>query len=436
VALADTASTNEDTVVNGNVLDGSNGGKDSDKDGDTLVVSNPGTYTTTLGATVTLSSNGAFSYDPRAALALQALNSGEHRTDGFDYTVSDGHGGNSTAHVAVVVNGVTDTPPTGNLKGIMPNVEPGTKLTYFMRITDGGTSNTWFKLDDFSFGASAETSWVKGNGASVGKPLPEAFELTLGSGVAQSAFTMGLLQGTQLDRVEIEAYAGDPARAAVVQEFNFSSVFATAVKTSAGADGGTSNHLSFVYKAVDEALTPLTRDGIPNKTPFHFAWNVATMDDVLPSGGSVDGGADADLHKLDPQIASSTPLDYYMHVDGIDGWVPLSGFSFGFTAETSYLKGSGAAVGKAEPDSVQLDLGQSAALIKLINDLRSGTNTNVQIEAYARNGTGEQPALVDEYIFKGRTPAPSKTAMRQTTALIWSTNRTPTPTAASINPAS
>ncbi|MFC0169844.1 cadherin-like domain-containing protein, partial [Pseudoduganella danionis] len=160
VALADTASTNENTVVSGNVLDGSNGGKDSDKDGDTLVVSNPGTYTTTLGATVTLSSNGAFSYDPRAALALQALNSGEHRTDGFDYTVSDGHGGSSTAHVAVVVNGVTDTPPTGNLKGIMPNVEPGTKLTYFMRITDGGTSNTWFKLDDFSFGASAETSWV------------------------------------------------------------------------------------------------------------------------------------------------------------------------------------------------------------------------------------------------------------------------------------
>jgi hypothetical protein len=93
-----------------------------------------------------------------------------------------------------------------------PNVEPGTELTYFMRITDGGTSNTWFKLDDFSFGASAETSWVKGSGASVGKPLPEAFELTLGSGVAQSAFTMGLLQGTQLDRVEIEAYAGDPAR--------------------------------------------------------------------------------------------------------------------------------------------------------------------------------------------------------------------------------
>jgi hypothetical protein len=36
-----------------------------------------------------------------------------------------------------------------------PNVEPGTELTYFMRITDGGTSNTWFKLDDFSFGASA-----------------------------------------------------------------------------------------------------------------------------------------------------------------------------------------------------------------------------------------------------------------------------------------
>ncbi|MYN45237.1 tandem-95 repeat protein [Pseudoduganella sp. FT93W] len=399
VALGDTASTNENTVVSGNVLDGSNGGKDSDKDGDTLVVSNPGSYTTTLGATVTLGSNGAFSYDPRASQALQALNSGEQRTDGFDYMVSDGHGGSSTAHVAVVVNGVTDTPPTGNLKGIMPNVQPGTELTYYMRYTDGSNNTGWMKLDGFSFGASAETSWIKGSGAAVGKPQPEAFELSLGSAAAQAAFTSAIMRGGHLERVEIEAYAGDPALRAVVQEFNFSTVYATGVQTSAGADGSTSNHLSFVYQAVDEALTPLTKDGAPSRTAADFAWNVATMNSDLPAGGSVHDGADAIQRSLDPQITSSTPLEYFIHVDGVDGWVPLSGFSFGFTAETSFLKGSGASVGKAQPDSVKLDLGQSAALVKLMNDLRSGTSTNVQIEAYADDVRDGSPALVDEYFF-------------------------------------
>jgi DNA/RNA endonuclease G (NUC1) len=92
VANSDTATTNEDTAVNVNVLT-----NDSDVDGDSLSVS-----AVTQGAHGSVTNNvSSVSYSPAANF---------NGTDSFTYTVSDGHGGTATASVSVIVNSVNDNP--------------------------------------------------------------------------------------------------------------------------------------------------------------------------------------------------------------------------------------------------------------------------------------------------------------------------------------
>jgi len=61
------------------------------------------------GAAVTLS-GGIVSYDPTHASQIQTLGAGQTLVDSFSYTVSDGHGGISTATASLTDLGVTDSP--------------------------------------------------------------------------------------------------------------------------------------------------------------------------------------------------------------------------------------------------------------------------------------------------------------------------------------
>lgn len=67
-----------------------------------------GQVTLASGAVVTLAGDGTVSWDPRNVFA--ALARGQTGSDSFSYTASDGHGGSSTALVAVSVAGLNDAP--------------------------------------------------------------------------------------------------------------------------------------------------------------------------------------------------------------------------------------------------------------------------------------------------------------------------------------
>ena len=93
VANNDTATTDEDTPVDINVL-----ANDSEPDGDTLNINS-----------VTQGTNGAVSVNPDKTLHYApALNF--FGSDSFTYTIDDGHGGTATATVDVTVNAVNDKP--------------------------------------------------------------------------------------------------------------------------------------------------------------------------------------------------------------------------------------------------------------------------------------------------------------------------------------
>ena len=115
VAVDDTASTDEDTVVSVNAANGLLA-NDSDVEGDTLTITQVESQALTPGAQITLDSgalltvnaDGSYSYDPNGA--FESLGAGEQATDSFTYTIEDGQGGEATATASVTVNGVNDAP--------------------------------------------------------------------------------------------------------------------------------------------------------------------------------------------------------------------------------------------------------------------------------------------------------------------------------------
>ncbi|KAF0190280.1 MAG: outer membrane adhesin-like protein, partial [Gammaproteobacteria bacterium] len=106
VAVNDTATTNEDTlVITENVL-----GDDTDADaGETASLTVTGFDATSAGgAAVSDNGDGTFDYDPGGEFDFLAA--GATTTDTFNYTISDAQGATDTATVTVTITGVNDAP--------------------------------------------------------------------------------------------------------------------------------------------------------------------------------------------------------------------------------------------------------------------------------------------------------------------------------------
>ncbi len=102
IAVDDNFTSDEDQVLNGNVLVDNGKGADNDGDGDTLTVT---ANTDPANGTLTINSNGNFTYTPHTNF---------DGNDSFEYTIDDGHGGTDTATVNLTINSVDDPPEVIN----------------------------------------------------------------------------------------------------------------------------------------------------------------------------------------------------------------------------------------------------------------------------------------------------------------------------------
>ena len=98
VAADDALSTDEDTLVSGNVLADNGSGVDGDAEGDALTVS---LVSDVVNGTLVLNGDGTFDYTPDADF---------NGTDAFTYQVDDGNGGAETATATITVDPVNDAP--------------------------------------------------------------------------------------------------------------------------------------------------------------------------------------------------------------------------------------------------------------------------------------------------------------------------------------
>ncbi|RCJ14692.1 hypothetical protein A6S26_11390 [Nostoc sp. ATCC 43529] len=132
IATNDIFTTDEDTVLTGNILANDTEADDSD----TLTViavngfANSGyPFVLPSGALLAVYPDGNFEYNPYIVPdnQFQSLAAGETATDSFTYTVSDGQGGTSDATVTITVTGVNDA-PTGSPTATLSNTPEDTAI--------------------------------------------------------------------------------------------------------------------------------------------------------------------------------------------------------------------------------------------------------------------------------------------------------------------
>jgi hypothetical protein len=135
VANNDTVNTDENTVVNGNVLADNSNGADNDPDEDTLTITvvngNSGNVgeaiTLDSGASLTLNQDGTFSYNPRRQ--FENLNIDDTATETFSYTISDSNGGTDSATVEIIIEGINDAPEIPVISSLVLDENTSTVVT-------------------------------------------------------------------------------------------------------------------------------------------------------------------------------------------------------------------------------------------------------------------------------------------------------------------
>ncbi|MCF6391655.1 cadherin-like domain-containing protein, partial [Mycobacterium sp. MBM] len=171
VTAGDTFTTDEDTVLNGNVLT-----NDSDTDGDTLTAT---LVTGPANGTLELNTDGTFTYTPDADF---------NGADSFTYTAGDGSATSSIATVSITVDPVNDTPVTAGdtfttdedtaVSGnVLSNDSDTDGDTLTATLVDGPTNGTLQLNADGTFTYTPDADF---NGA-------DSFTYTAGDGSATSS---------------------------------------------------------------------------------------------------------------------------------------------------------------------------------------------------------------------------------------------------------
>ncbi|MUG96320.1 DUF4114 domain-containing protein [Scytonema sp. UIC 10036] len=160
--------TNEDTILNGNVLNDWSSGVETEMNRDLTVTAVNGKtadvgtqIALASGALLTLNANGNFSYNPNRQ--FESLAVGKNATDSFSYTIADGKGG-STGTTSVTITGVNDAPTLVNAiadrstladtafsftfdVNTFTDIDAGDNLTYSATLKDGSHLPSWLKFN-------------------------------------------------------------------------------------------------------------------------------------------------------------------------------------------------------------------------------------------------------------------------------------------------
>ncbi|MBC1241531.1 S-layer family protein, partial [Nostoc sp. 2RC] len=141
-AVNDAFSTNENTILNGNVLAANPTTPDSDPDNNTLTVTqvngnaaNVGTQINLGNGKLRVNANGTFTFDPSNGTAALTdgydfLAQGANATTSFTYTISDGNGGTASATATITITGVNDAATiTGTATGTVTEDTSNPNLT-------------------------------------------------------------------------------------------------------------------------------------------------------------------------------------------------------------------------------------------------------------------------------------------------------------------
>lgn len=141
----------------------------------------------------------------------------------------------------------------------------------------------WIEIGDWSWDVEAESSHLKGTGASVGKPQAGVLSFSHYYDKSSPLLMQYIVKGTHFKtaRIHMLKQTG-AAKPELYFELAAQAVFITKVASKGGEDGSVSQDVEFVFKQVALGYKQQGNDGKFLKEGFRkFTWNIATMTNTL-----------------------------------------------------------------------------------------------------------------------------------------------------------
>jgi type VI secretion system Hcp family effector len=151
-------------------------------------------------------------------------------------------------------------------------------LTFFDK-ADGESKKKgkekWVEIRDWAWGVTAETSWTKGGGASVGKPAPGAISWTHLYDTSSAVILGYICTGKAFPKVELQMTkstgSGQPATYFTI---TMESVFVTGVRNAGAEDGTVTQQVEMVFKTVKIEYRPQDSKTGKLGAAKTFAWDI------------------------------------------------------------------------------------------------------------------------------------------------------------------
>ena len=135
----------------------------------------------------------------------------------------------------------------------------------------------WLELSDWSWDIEAETSFLKGSGAAVGRPQPGTLSITHNFDKSSPIILKNIVLGTHFGTVRVDMLkqtgAGKPQ---VYFQLIAKHVFVSKVSSKCGEDGAITQDVDLVFKEVAVGYRKQEQNG-KLAVMKQFAWNIAEM---------------------------------------------------------------------------------------------------------------------------------------------------------------
>jgi type VI secretion system secreted protein Hcp len=170
---------------------------------------------------------------------------------------------------------------------------PGNAFIKFDGVPKGESTHTshngdngWIEISDWSWDIEADTSFLKGAGASVGKPQPGNLSFSHYYDKASPVIMKKIVQGKHFSKVYIvmlkqtgsEDGQGDPYFGITMDE-----AFITKVSSKGAEDGSVTQDVEMVFKVVAVGYKPQKLKGGELDTEVPFAWDIGKMETDVPA---------------------------------------------------------------------------------------------------------------------------------------------------------
>ena len=139
-------------------------------------------------------------------------------------------------------------------------------------------SDGWLEIGDWSWEASAETSFMKGGGSAVGKPHPGSLSFTHFFDLSSTVIMQKIVSGKHFETVTLDMLkqAGGVAPQTYLR-IVMKWAFITKVATKGGEDGSVNQDVEMVFKEIYIGYKQQLNDGALDKSAIPFEWSVPTM---------------------------------------------------------------------------------------------------------------------------------------------------------------